>query len=251
MFGKNPVRKKDHGTGSRLWVQEIFYTIQGEGPATGTPAVFIRLAGCNLRCWFCDTDFESSDWKPTLPTIENEVWHQARHGSGVERPETIRLPIVVLTGGEPLRQNVIPLITRLNETGFAVHIETAGTLFLEGLHSKFYKGNPHGNLIVVSPKTSVVHGEVEKLASAFKYVIRAGDPAPTDPDTKNSPSTQIKGKMAMRLATPTDERMPIFIAPMDEYDGARNEENMKHCVSMCLHKGYRISIQTHKIMGLR
>src|SRR5882672_9762748 len=53
MFGQNEVVKEDYDPQGKLWVREVFYTIQGEGPDAGTPAVFVRLAGCNLRCYFC------------------------------------------------------------------------------------------------------------------------------------------------------------------------------------------------------
>jgi len=59
MFGTNPLSKPIESDGLYLEVQDIFSTIQGEGPFAGKPAVFLRLAGCNLRCFFCDTDFES------------------------------------------------------------------------------------------------------------------------------------------------------------------------------------------------
>ena len=59
MFGNNPIRKPESGDGSHLQVQEIFPTVQGEGPNTGVPSVFVRLGGCNLACDFCDTEFES------------------------------------------------------------------------------------------------------------------------------------------------------------------------------------------------
>ena len=59
MFGKNPIRKPENHDGNFLKIQEIFYTIQGEGIYSGYPAVFVRLGGCNLACKFCDTEFET------------------------------------------------------------------------------------------------------------------------------------------------------------------------------------------------
>jgi 7-carboxy-7-deazaguanine synthase len=121
MHGRNPVRKQEPGDGLTLWVQDVFYTLQGEGPFTGHPSVFIRMAGCNLRCFWCDTEFESSTWHPTLDEL-------------LERVESVRpstCDLIVLTGGEPLRQNIVPLIDRLLARGLRVQIETNGTLWLD------------------------------------------------------------------------------------------------------------------------
>ena len=139
MFGQNPVRKQDLTNGSTLYVEEIFNTIQGEGPYAGIPATFVRLSGCNLRCFFCDTQFEKGMNTPfSIESILLDVCD-----CGV--PE-----VVILTGGEPLRQNVVPLLHRLLETGIKhVQIETAGTLWLEGLQYLLTDGNVS---LVCSPK---------------------------------------------------------------------------------------------------
>jgi organic radical activating enzyme len=60
MFGKNATLKRELSDGQLLYVQEVFRTIQGEGPHAGLPATFVRLWGCHLKCYFCDTDFESN-----------------------------------------------------------------------------------------------------------------------------------------------------------------------------------------------
>ena len=96
-----------------LRVNEIFYSLQGEGYWTGTPMVFIRLAGCNLRCDFCDTDH--SRFTPMTPRqITDKV---------MEFPPQH----VVITGGEPSLQPLEELVDLLHEHGRTVHIETNGT----------------------------------------------------------------------------------------------------------------------------
>lgn len=101
-------------SGEPLQVNEIFYSIAGEGVRVGEPTTFVRLARCNLRCAFCDTDFAAYT-EMSLEAIEAEVSaHPAEW--------------VCLTGGEPLGQNVGPLAARLQSRGYRLHIETNGTL---------------------------------------------------------------------------------------------------------------------------
>jgi organic radical activating enzyme len=103
-----------------LQLAEIFYTLQGEGTWAGTPAVFVRLAGCNLSCAFCDTDYSLK----FFASVDEVVQRVAEIGGGCE--------MVVLTGGEPFAQQETPaLIARLRAAGRRVHIESNGTLSSE------------------------------------------------------------------------------------------------------------------------
>lgn len=97
----------------KLVVNEIFYSLQGEGFHTGTPAVFIRLAGCNLRCPFCDTDHSHGE-----PMSVEQIVSRASEFPG---------RVAILTGGEPTLQEIEPLIDALHSADFKVHIETNGT----------------------------------------------------------------------------------------------------------------------------
>jgi len=100
-----------------LALAEIFYSVQGEGTWTGTPAVFVRLAGCNLNCRFCDTDFSVRAFA-SVETIVAEV--RALGGD---------CPMIVLTGGEPLAQvESSDLIAALRADGRRVHIESNGSI---------------------------------------------------------------------------------------------------------------------------
>ncbi len=107
-----------------MLVSEIFYSIQGEGELTGVPSVFIRLAGCNLRCSWCDTKYAS--------------WHPEGEETSIDRivEETARYPArhVVLTGGEPMvAKGICDLAARLREAGMHITIETAGTIAPGGI----------------------------------------------------------------------------------------------------------------------
>ena len=100
-----------------LQLAEIFYSFQGEGAHAGTPAVFVRLAGCNLSCRFCDTDY-SLKFVASIP----DVLARVRELGG-------ECPLVILTGGEPLAQpHALELIEALRRDGRRVHIESNGTI---------------------------------------------------------------------------------------------------------------------------
>jgi len=100
-----------------LALAEIFYSIQGEGTWTGTPAVFVRLAGCNLNCRFCDTDYSTK----AFVSVQDVVARVRAAGGDC--------PLVVLTGGEPFAQRESSdLIDALRADGRRVHVESNGTI---------------------------------------------------------------------------------------------------------------------------
>jgi 7-carboxy-7-deazaguanine synthase len=118
-----------------LALAEIFYSIQGEGTWTGTPAVFVRLAGCNLACDFCDTDY-AVKWFAAVDDVVRAVRDAGRD-----------CPAVVLTGGEPLAQTeALALIDALRADGRRVHVESNGTV---------YTPLPDDVWLCVSPKERV------------------------------------------------------------------------------------------------
>ncbi|MEM9101890.1 MAG: 7-carboxy-7-deazaguanine synthase QueE [Pseudomonadota bacterium] len=231
MFGQNPIRKQVVDNGEKLWVQEVFPTLQGEGPFVGWPSVFVRLAGCNLRCYFCDTEFESSQWHPTLDELlENIEQH-------LQSLPHCRL--IVLTGGEPFRQNITPLVNRLLASNKLVQIETAGTLGLD--HFPYTHNNLH---IVCSPKTPQVDVSM-RYANAWKYVIN-GDIDLTDGLPLNS--TQIAGKKS-RIARPTNDA-PVYVMPCDEKNAQKNAAHQKSATDIAMRYGYRLCLQLHKIVDI-
>jgi len=118
-----------------LALAEVFYSIQGEGTWTGTPAVFVRLAGCNLACDFCDTDYSIKRFASI-----DEVLAMVRAAGG-------DCPMVVLTGGEPFAQSEAgTLIEALRRDGRRVHVESNGTIFSD---------LPRDVWLCVSPKERV------------------------------------------------------------------------------------------------
>jgi 7-carboxy-7-deazaguanine synthase len=229
MLGKNPARPVVKDDGQRLWVQEVFYTVQGEGPFSGQPSVFVRMAGCNLRCYWCDTDFESSSYKPALDELLAHV--------GGLRPAFCDL--VVVTGGEPMRQSIGPFVEALLNQGLRVQIETSGSLWTD------LPVNPRLT-IVCSPKTPKLHPAIVPRISAYKYVLAAEGVDALDglPDM----STQTDNLRA-RIARPIG-KAPVYVMPRDDRDPDRNAANRRVCLDASLKFGYTICLQTHKILGV-
>ena len=109
------------GDGNSLPINELFYSLQGEGTLAGVPSVFVRTSGCNLRCWFCDSYHTS--WEPThgQMTIEEIVKEVEAHEQADH---------VVLTGGEPLvHEGVVDLLEQLADRGYHTTVETNGTIY--------------------------------------------------------------------------------------------------------------------------
>ncbi len=218
MHGTNPIRPPSHGDGMALEVQEVFPTIQGEGPFVGHPAVFIRLGGCNLACHFCDTEFESfSPW--TLAEIMSAV---RKHSDGCR--------LVVITGGEPLRQPIELLCEKLLEAGYEVQIETNGTLWR--------KLDPRVK-VVCSPKNvglgyHDVREDVLAQTVALKFIISEGDALYHKPAEVGQSKFDI----------------PVYLQPMDEADDAKNAQNLAHAKTLCEQYGYVLGVQMHKLLGM-
>ena len=216
-------------------VKEIFYTLQGEGANAGRPAVFCRFAGCNLWsgreidrasavCTFCDTDFVGTDGlgggkfasAVTLADAVASRWPVAHAGNR----------FVVCTGGEPALQLDVALIDALHACGFTIAIETNGTLPLpEGI-----------DWTCVSPKSDA------------PLVVTSGD--------------------ELKLVYPQARAMPerfaglafdhFLIQPMDGLGGGGSDPlvtrkaNTERAVEYCLsHPQWRLSMQTHKLLGIR
>ena len=206
-------------------VKEIFYTLQGEGANAGTPAVFCRFAGCNLWsgreedratavCDFCDTEFVG-----TGGTGGGKFATPGELADAVARewPGGQAHRFVVCTGGEPLLQLDGPAIEALHARGFRVAIETNGTI-----------AAPSGiDWICVSPKANA------------PLALEHGD--------------ELKLVFPQALARP--ERFEslafdhFFLQPMD---GPRREANTQGAIEYCLaHPRWRLSLQSHKIVGIR
>jgi organic radical activating enzyme len=133
-----------------LGLAEIFYSVQGEGTWTGTPAVFVRLAGCNLNCRFCDTDYSLRSFASIATIVE-----QVREAGG-------DCPMVILTGGEPFAQRrSSDLIDALRADGRRVHVESNGSIAVD---------LPDDVWLTVSPKERL-HAAMAARANEVKLIV--------------------------------------------------------------------------------
>jgi organic radical activating enzyme len=240
MLNIQPIEKLDHQEDHSLEVHSIFDTIQGEGPLTGHPAVFVRLAGCNLQCPRCDTDYTSNRKRATPEQIVDQV-------------AMLRQPprLVVITGGEPFRQNIGLLTLLLGDHGYQVQIETNGTLPPpEGLDIDTW--------IVVSPKTGKVHPETARRASAFKYVLTHDSVSKQD----GLPLNALDHSAHPFVARPPHDFAlgAVYLQPADipgklERDGVLinrsiNTANRDAVIKSCMDHGYTLQLQIHKILNM-
>jgi 7-carboxy-7-deazaguanine synthase (Cx14CxxC type) len=205
-------------------VKEIFLTLQGEGGQTGRAAVFCRFAGCNLWsgrqadrasavCTFCDTDFVGVDGEGGGRFETPEALARAVSARWRGPPEARS---VVCTGGEPLLQLDAPLIAAFHAEGFAVAVETNGTI-----------AAPAGlDWICVSPKADAPLAQTSGQELKLVYPQAGVDPA--------------------RFEALSFER--FYLQPMDGPDrAAATRAAVDYCLS---HPRWRLSLQTHKFLGI-
>ncbi len=214
-------------------VKELFPTLQGEGAHAGRAAVFCRFAGCNLWsgreedratavCQFCDTDFVGSDGigggkfetAALLADTIEEVWNSTSAGP--------QQRYVVFTGGEPLLQLDTDLINALHAKGFAIAIETNGTI-------KVPKGV---DWVCVSPK-----------AGSDLIVLQADEIKLVIPQ---------QGHASIETLLARFEKMDYRNRFLQAMDGPNLQENLALAVRLCQKRPlWRLSVQTHKMIGIR
>lgn len=237
MLNTQPIEKQDLTSPSILSVHSIFKTVQGEGIFAGTPAIFIRLAGCNLQCPQCDTDYTNKRKNFMVGAIMDQVHFLT---------ENTEIRLIVITGGEPFRQNLYTLVTRLLNSGFEVQIETNGTLYgdwLENLDS-FLKLKFH---VVCSPKTGSVNKKLLPFIDAYKYVVSHDSVDEID----GLPILALGHSASPQIARPHPHFAgEIFVQPADSQDVQENQKHLETAIDSCFTHGYTLCIQIHKYIGL-
>ena len=214
-------------------VNEIFSTLQGEGAQAGRAAVFCRFAGCNLWsgreedrssaiCQFCDTDFVGTDGIGGGKFASPEELAQAIEKAWIDSMRTHRYRYVVMTGGEPLLQLDEPLIKALHAKQFEIAIETNGTIAV-----------PKGiDWVCLSPKAGA--DLIVKQAHEIKLVV---------PQAGHQPIESVLHRF---------EAMDFRHHYIQAMDGSNLSDNMAFAVELCQkHPLWRLSVQTHKMIGIR
>lgn len=235
IINSQPVEKQWLDPDGNLDIVSIWSTLQGEGPFAGQPAAFLRLAGCNLSstCKSCDTDYTSGRHVTTIKQVleEVEVVAPRRYGSKAGQR------LVVITGGEPFRQNLTPLVLLLLRNNFQVQIETNGTYYLADF--------PYAlTSVVCSPKTASINSQLRPYLRYLKYILTAGKVDPVD----GLPTESLES--GVRPARPSGDETMVYVQPLDEQDPVRNQIHLKAAAESCLRYGYSLSIQLHKLAGL-
>ena len=224
---------------SYLEVHSVFKTIQGEGPFAGHPAIFIRLAGCNLQCPACDTEYTKGR-EFLAPEIIVDRVQELAENSGIR--------LVVITGGEPYRQWLNKLFTRLIDEEFYIQVETNGTLEIPN----YYNYNRDirqrvGVYVVCSPKTGSVHQTVLDKACAFKYVLSVDSFSPED----GLPIKALGHSVNKHVARPSGwGNLYVYLQPEDTGDAEKNLANLRQCIENCMAHNYILQPQIHKIIGV-
>lgn len=229
-----PVEKQVKGNGSFLAVNSIFYTIQGEGPFAGVPSVFVRLAGCNLQCPMCDTEYTMRRSMPVTDVV-TEVYRQF----GPDRVSRL----VVISGGEPFRQDINEFVCELLSEGFRVQVETNGTLY-----QQLDAFGDTDLTIVCSPKTGAINKKLAPYINALKYVATA-DALRLSAD--GLPRHALEHPNNGGLARPPKNFAgTVYLQPVDSQDPVENRANQEAVVSACLKFGHRLCLQIHKHIGV-
>lgn len=219
-------------------INEIFTTIQCEGHFAGTPSIFIRFQGCDVGCGFCDTKFTwAEDEVDKLNLTEillkddsgNKSWAECSIENIIEH--VMQLPNVkhlTLTGGEPCLQDLLPLITALEAIDKTVQIETSGTEIVNCTEKTW---------VTLSPKIEI--GNMKPMlaqpilrANEIKYVVGA--------------INHVKKLDEMLKKVPIKKDVPIYLQPMSQLSKATEV-----CIRLCIDRGWKLSLQTHKYIDIR
>ena len=292
MFGTNAIVGRRHfkdAPADSLFVTSMFFTLQGEGPYAGMPALFIRLAKCNLDCSFCDTFFDDGDWM-TFDEIDIKIaetidaywtdkeqlvpdWARSKKMAGKEYPNIV----LVMTGGEPLLQDNISDFMLYNLTQFKeVQVESNGIPVTDV---------PTGVTLVCSPKCMEKDGKAVRYyapsktildrADCLKFVMSADQDSPynnvpewahewkkrTGKDIYCSPMN-VYNSFPQKIKLLRAEKGNITMAERSTVDEIIsfwepgllnlevNQKNHEFTARYCMDHGFKLNLQMHLYAGL-
>jgi organic radical activating enzyme len=290
MFGTNEIIGKKYfkdAPADSLFVTSMFFTLQGEGPYAGLPALFIRLAKCNLDCSFCDTFFDDGDWM-TFAQIEskmyaaiNDYWNNQGKTSpkwAVNGMNDYPGVVLVMTGGEPLLQdNISAFMTEQLKHFRAVQVESNGIPVTDV---------PQGVTLVCSPKCMEKEGRAIKYFAPSKTILDRADclkfVMSSDPDSpynnipewahewkRNNPTKEVycspmnvynsfpqkikllraeKGTITMAERSTVDEIISFWEPGL--LDLAANQSNHEYTGRYCIEHGFKLNLQMHLYASL-
>lgn len=218
-------------------INEIFESIQGEGAFTGVPSIFIRVQGCPVGCSWCDTkhtwdippDKEQNADQVLQKSGDSDTWFRATAEQLLNtlREQKYSAKHVILTGGEPCLYNLVPLTSLLIEQGFSVQIETSGTFAL--------KAHPD-TWVTVSPKINMkggyeVRSELLQQADEIKHPVAM--------------EKHIEELDALLVGKTLKPECLIYLQPISQQQRAT-----ELAVKTCIERNWRLSLQTHKFIGI-
>lgn len=274
MFGKNelvsPTYFKNMAA-NELMITSVFATLQGEGPFSGEPAVFVRFSKCNRACTFCDTWFDSGDtltFDQVLSKIHGAVDREVA-ANNVDRDAFMDRLLIVITGGEPmLQKNLTAFLEFLHAQSFRTQIESNGD---------FLRPLPAETTLVVSPKANDNTGrygdirpDVFDRANVLKFVV-SSDPFSTHHDVPqfaydfrkqkgprsvfvspmnmyNREPIKVGNNASLEMRSEVDERISFWTEGL--LDQVKNQGNHEYAALLAMRHGFTLQLQTHLYASL-
>lgn len=218
-------------------INEIFETIQGEGQYTGTPSIFVRLQGCPVGCSWCDTkqtwEQDAQDKVPVelmiAKTSDNPQWSDMNESEilALFNNQNYLAKHVVITGGEPCMFDLVPLCDLLHQNGYSTQIETSGTFEIQA---------PSTTWVTVSPKVNM-KGGYEILRSCMARANEVKHPVARE--------AHVDELKALLASHPIARDTLVYLQPISQKTSAT-----KLAITSCIKNNWRLSIQTHKYLGI-
>jgi organic radical activating enzyme len=203
-----------------LKISEIFFSLQGEGLRQGEPTIFIRLAGCNLRCSFCDTKYAWEGGRDKTTTDILDEVNKIKHSHPAKW--------ICFTGGEPLLQDIRPLLLQLKKENFEIQVETNATVF-KRIPVDWYTLSP-------KPEKYYFHPLYKSRAKEIKLIV----------------TRELKLSTILKIREAIPVKTPILLQPQSNRKWSF-DQGLK-LIKEALNSGIeniKLSIQLHKILKIR